>query len=163
MTTTTADTGFFGHPRGLSTAFFTEMWERFSFYGLRAVVLLYMTAAVTEGGLGWGVGKAGAIYGTYAALVYMLSLPGGWVADKLIGLRRSVLYGGMLIALGQLTLAIPSPGLLYPGLGFIILGTGLLKPNVSVIVGELYGKTDQRRDAGFWRAAPAGGPFGDGC
>ena len=149
MTTTTADTGFFGHPRGLSTAFFTEMWERFSFYGLRAVVLLYMTAAVTEGGLGWGVGKAGAIYGTYAALVYMLSLPGGWVADKLIGLRRSVLYGGILIALGQLTLAIPSPGLLFPGLGFIILGTGLLKPNVSVIVGELYGKTDQRRDAGF--------------
>ena len=149
MATTASDTGFFGHPRGLSTAFFTEMWERFSFYGLRAVVLLYMTAAVTEGGLGWGVGKAGAIYGTYAALVYMLSLPGGWVADKLIGLRRSVFYGGILIALGQLTLALPVPGLLFLGLGFIILGTGLLKPNVSVIVGELYGKTDQRRDAGF--------------
>ncbi|HEU4570903.1 MAG TPA: peptide MFS transporter [Gemmatimonadales bacterium] len=149
MTTTTADTGFFGHPRGLSTAFFTEMWERFSFYGLRAVVLLYMTAAVTEGGLGWGIGKAGAIYGTYAALVYMLSLPGGWVADKLLGLRRSVFYGGILIALGQLTLAIPGAAMLFPGLGFIILGTGLLKPNVSVIVGELYGKHDQRRDAGF--------------
>ncbi len=149
MATTASDTAFFGHPRGLSTAFFTEMWERFSFYGLRAVVLLYMTAAVTEGGLGWGVAKAGAIYGTYAALVYMLSLPGGWVADKLIGLRRSVLYGGILIAMGQLTLAIPVPGLLFLGLGFIILGTGLLKPNVSVIVGELYGKTDQRRDAGF--------------
>lgn len=149
MTSTTADTGFFGHPRGLSTAFFTEMWERFSFYGLRAVVLLYMTAAITEGGLGWEVGKAGVVYGVYASLVYMLSLPGGWVADKLIGLRKSVMSGGLLIAAGQLTLAIPVPDLLYPGLGLIILGTGLLKPNVSVIVGELYGKADQRRDAGF--------------
>ena len=149
MTTTTADTGFFGHPRGLSTAFFTEMWERFSFYGLRAVIILYMTAAVTEGGLGWDIGKAGVVYGVYASLVYMLSLPGGWVADKLIGLRKSVLGGGLLIAAGQLTLAIPKPELLYLGLGLIILGTGLLKPNVSVIVGELYGKTDQRRDAGF--------------
>jgi proton-dependent oligopeptide transporter, POT family len=149
VATTASDTGFFGHPRGLSTAFFTEMWERFSFYGLRAVVLLYMTAAVTEGGLGWGVAKAGAIYGTYAALVYMLSLPGGWVADKLLGLRKSVFYGGILIAMGQLTLALPVPGLLFLGLGFIILGTGLLKPNVSVIVGELYGRGDQRRDAGF--------------
>jgi POT family proton-dependent oligopeptide transporter len=149
VATTASDTGFFGHPRGLSTAFFTEMWERFSFYGLRAVVFLYMTVKVSDGGLEWSVAKAGAVYGTYAALVYMLSLPGGWVADKLLGLRRSVLYGGLLIMAGQLTLALPTPAGLFPGLGLIILGTGLLKPNVSVIVGELYGRTDQRRDAGF--------------
>ncbi|MFI5234818.1 MAG: peptide MFS transporter [Gemmatimonadales bacterium] len=144
-----SDTAFFGHPRGLATLFFTEMWERFSFYGLRAVVILFMTAAATDGGLGWGIGKAGAIYGTYAALVYMLSLPGGWVADKLIGLRRAVLLGGTLIMLGQLTLAIPGSTFFFPGLGLIILGTGLLKPNVSVIVGELYPTADLRRDAGF--------------
>jgi POT family proton-dependent oligopeptide transporter len=143
------DTAFFGHPRGLSTLFFTEMWERFSFYGLRAVVILFMTAAVTDGGLGWGIGKAGAIYGTYASLVYMLSLPGGWVADKLIGLRRAVLLGGIFIMLGQLTLAIPGSAFFFPGLGLIIIGTGLLKPNVSVIVGELYPTADVRRDAGF--------------
>lgn len=149
MSQSSSDTAFFGHPRGLATLFFTEMWERFSFYGLRAVVILFMTAALTAGGLGWGVGKAGAIYGTYAALVYMLSLPGGWVADKLIGLRRAVLLGGVLIMLGQLTLAIPGSTFFFPGLGLIILGTGLLKPNVSVIVGELYPTADLRRDAGF--------------
>ncbi|HSC58810.1 MAG TPA: peptide MFS transporter [Gemmatimonadales bacterium] len=149
MASNSSDTAFFGHPRGLATLFGTEMWERFSFYGLRAVVILYMTAAIESGGLGWSVGKAGAIYGMYAALVYMLSLPGGWVADKLIGLRRAVLYGGILIMLGQLTLAIPGAAFLFPGLGLIILGTGLLKPNVSVIVGELYPEKDLRRDAGF--------------
>ncbi|MGH7589907.1 MAG: peptide MFS transporter, partial [Gemmatimonadales bacterium] len=149
MPQSSSDTAFFGHPRGLATLFGTEMWERFSFYGLRAVVILYMTAAVAGGGLGWSIGKAGAIYGMYAALVYMLSLPGGWVADKLIGLRRAVLYGGCLIMLGQLTLAIPGAGFLFPGLGLIIIGTGLLKPNVSVIVGELYPTKDLRRDAGF--------------
>ena len=149
MTPTSTDTAFFGHPRGLSTLFFTEMWERFSYYGLRAILILFMTAAVTEGGLGWDVGKAGAVYGIYVALVYMLSLPGGWVADKLLGLRKSVLYGGVLIMLGQLSLAVPGTTLFFPGLGLIILGTGLLKPNVSVIVGELYSAEDVRRDAGF--------------
>ncbi|MEP6745724.1 MAG: peptide MFS transporter [Gemmatimonadota bacterium] len=149
MTPTSSDTGFFGHPRGLSTLFFTEMWERFSYYGLRAILILFMTAAVTEGGLGWDVGKAGAVYGIYVALVYMLSLPGGWVADKLLGLRKSVLYGGILIMFGQLTLALPGSTLLFPGLGLIVLGTGLLKPNVSAIVGELYSAEDVRRDSGF--------------
>jgi len=144
-----ADTGFFGHPRGLSTLFFTEMWERFSYYGMRAILILFMTASVASGGLGFDVSKAGAVYGTYVALVYMLSLPGGWVADKLLGLRRSVLFGGVLIMCGQLCLAVPGSAFFYPGLGLIILGTGLLKPNVSAIVGDLYGREDHRRDGGF--------------
>ena len=143
------DTRFFGHPRGLSTLFFTEMWERFSYYGLRAILILFMTAAVAQGGLGWDVQKAGGVYGTYVALVYMLSLPGGWVADKILGLRRSVLYGGILILLGQLSLAVPGAKLFYLGLALIVLGTGLLKPNVSAIVGDLYTRDDIRRDAGF--------------
>jgi len=144
-----SDTAFFGHPRGLSTLFFTEMWERFAYYGMRAILVLFMTASVAAGGLGYDVGRAGAVYGTYVALVYMLGLPGGWVADRVLGLRRSVFYGGILIMLGQLSLAVPGAKLFYLGLAFIILGTGLLKPNVSAIVGELYGREDQRRDAGF--------------
>jgi len=143
------DTAFFGHPRGLSTLFFTEMWERFAYYGMRAILILFMTATVAEGGLGFDVKRAGAIYGTYVALVYMLSLPGGWVADKILGLRRAVLYGGVLIMCGQLCLAVPGTAFFYPGLAFIILGTGLLKPNVSAIVGDLYTAQDTRRDAGF--------------
>jgi len=148
-TSPSTDTAFFGHPRGLSTLFFTEMWERFAYYGMRAILVLFMTASVAAGGLGFEVGRAGAVYGTYVALVYMLGLPGGWVADRILGLRRSVFYGGILIMLGQLSLAVPGAKLFYLGLAFIILGTGLLKPNVSAIVGELYGKEDQRRDAGF--------------
>jgi len=144
-----SDTAFFGHPRGLSTLFFTEMWERFAYYGMRAILVLFMTASVAAGGLGLEVGRAGAIYGTYVALVYMLSLPGGWIADRILGLRRSVFYGGILIMFGQLCLAVPGAKLFYLGLAFIIFGTGLLKPNVSAIVGELYGKEDLRRDAGF--------------
>ena len=149
MTTKDHDTAFFGHPRGLATLFFTEMWERFAYYGMRAILILFMTASVANGGLGFDVGKAGAVYGTYVALVYMLGLPGGWVADKLLGLRRSVLYGGVLIMFGQLCLAVPGAALFYPGLTLIILGVGLLKPNVSAIVGDLYGREDVRRDAGF--------------
>ena len=143
------DRAFFGHPRGLSTLFFTEMWERFAYYGMRAILILYLTAAVASGGLGYDVGKAGAVYGTYVALVYMLSVPGGWVADRILGLRKSVLVGGVLIMFGQLSLAVPGAKLFFPGLALIILGTGLLKPNVSAIVGELYSKEDVRRDAGF--------------
>jgi POT family proton-dependent oligopeptide transporter len=144
-----SDTAFFGHPRGLSTLFFTEMWERFAYYGMRAILVLFMTASVASGGLGLEVGRAGAIYGTYVALVYMLSLPGGWIADRILGLRRSVFYGGILIMFGQLSLAVPGAKLFYLGLALIVFGTGLLKPNVSAIVGELYGKEDTRRDAGF--------------
>jgi len=149
VTSPASDTAFFGHPRGLSTLFFTEMWERFAYYGMRAILVLFMTASVAAGGLGMDVGRAGAIYGTYVALVYMLGLPGGWVADRILGLRRSVFYGGILIMFGQLSLAVPGAKLFYLGLALIILGTGLLKPNVSAIVGELYGKEDARRDAGF--------------
>ncbi len=148
-TSSSTDTAFFGHPRGLSTLFFTEMWERFAYYGMRAILILFMTAAAADGGLGFDVKRAGAVYGTYVALVYLLSLPGGWVADKILGLRSSVLVGGVLIMCGQLCLAMPGAVLFYPGLAFIIFGTGLLKPNVSAIVGELYTQEDTRRDAGF--------------
>lgn len=149
VATPSQDTAFFGHPRGLSTLFFTEMWERFAFYGLRGVLIVFMTTAAAAGGLGFDTAKAGAVYGTYVAMVYLLSLPGGWVADKLLGLRKSVLYGGILIMFGQICLAVPGARLFYPGLALIVLGTGLLKPNVSAIVGDLYGAEDVRRDAGF--------------
>lgn len=143
------EASFFGHPRGLYTLFATEMWERFSFYGMRAILILFMTASIETGGLGFDVKVAGAVYGTYVALAYMLALPGGWVADKLLGLRRAVLIGGILIMCGQLCLTYPDRVLFYPGLGLIVLGTGLLKPNVSAIVGDLYADEDVRRDAGF--------------
>jgi proton-dependent oligopeptide transporter, POT family len=143
------DRGFFGHPRGLSTLFFTEMWERFSYYGMRALLILFMTAAPATGGLGFDTGTAGAIYGLYTAMVYMTTLPGGWIADRLIGPQRAVLYGGILIACGHFSLAIPSLTSFYTGLVLIVIGTGLLKGNVSVIVGRLYKPADERRDAGF--------------
>ena len=140
---------FFGHPVGLSTLFFTEMWERFSYYGMRALLILFMTASAAEGGLGFTEEKAGAIYGLYTAGVYLLTLPGGWVADQLIGTRRSIWYGGIVIMLGHFTLAIPSNFTFFFGLILIVIGTGLLKPNISTIVGELYPEGGARRDAGF--------------
>src|SRR5215210_8129564 len=143
------DTAFFGHPRGLSTLFFTEMWERFSYYGMRALLILFMTASVTTGGLGFDTVTAGAIYGAYTAMVYMTTLPGGWIADRLIGQRRAVLYGGVLIACGHFSMAVPSLATFYLGLFLIVIGTGLLKGNVSVIVGRLYAPRDVRRDAGY--------------
>jgi POT family proton-dependent oligopeptide transporter len=143
------DRAFFGHPRGLSTLFFTEMWERFSYYGMRALLLLYMTAPLTAGGLGFDAAQGGAIYGLYTSMVYMACLPGGWVADRLIGQRRAVLYGGILIASGHFSMAVPVLPMFYLGLFLIVIGTGLLKGNVSVIVGQLYGPDDNRRDAGF--------------
>src|SRR4029077_4523603 len=143
------DTSFFGHPRGLATLFFTELWERFSYYGMRALLILFMTARVDKGGLGFDVVKAGAIYGFYTAMVYLLSLPGGWVADRIIGQQRAVLFGGILIAAGNFCLASPSLAAFYSGLALLMFGTGLLKPNVSTIVGQLYGPDDKRRDAGF--------------
>jgi proton-dependent oligopeptide transporter, POT family len=143
------DTSFFGHPRGLATLFFTEMWERFSYYGQRAILILYMTAAAATGGLGFGVAKAGAIYGLYTALAYLVSLPGGWLADRFLGQRRAVLYGGVLIAVGEFCLVAPGLTMFYLGLAVVILGTGLLKPNVSTIVGQLYAPGDVRRDSGF--------------
>lgn len=143
------DRAFFGHPRGLSTLFFTEMWERFSYYGMRAFLIFYMTAPLTSGGLGLSTATGAAIYGTYTAMVYLLSVPGGWIADRVLGQQRSVLYGGIGIALGHFSLAVPSTGFFYLGLVLIVLGTGLLKPNISVIVGQLYKADDGRRDAGF--------------
>jgi POT family proton-dependent oligopeptide transporter len=143
------NTGFFGHPRGLATLFFTEMWERFSYYGMRALLILFMTAAAADGGLGLGVVEAGAIYGIYTSSVYLMSLPGGWIADRFLGQRRAVLYGGVLIAAGQFLLATPGMAFFYGGLAVLVLGTGLLKPNVSTIVGQLYEPGDTRRDAGF--------------
>ena len=147
--TAALDTRFFGHPRGLATLFMTEMWERFSYYGMRALLILFMTAPASTGGLGFGVAKAGAIYGLYASMSYLLCLPGGWLADTFVGQRRAVLYGGVLIALGNFSLATPGLTTFYAGLAMVAAGTGLLKPNVSVIVGQLYPPGDHRRDAGF--------------
>ena len=142
-------TGFFGQPAGLRTLFFTEVWERFSFYGLRAILVLFMTTPLVAGGLGWSVEKAGPIYGMYASLVYLSALPGGWMADRLLGQRRAVFIGGTIIMLGHICLAVPSQPTFFLGLFFIIIGTGLLKPNISTMVGQLYSKEDQRRDGGF--------------
>jgi POT family proton-dependent oligopeptide transporter len=148
--TTSSGATFFGHPRGLATLFFTEFFERFSYYGMRALLVLFLTATVANGGLGVDSETAGAIYGLYAGSVYLFSMPGGWVADRLFGQRRSIWYGGILISLGNFMLAIPSLPLFYLGLITIVLGTGLLKPNISAIVGELYrGQPGARRDAGF--------------
>lgn len=144
-----SDAGFFGHPRGLSTLFFTELWERFGYYGMRALLVLFMTAAMSAGGLGLDDSTAYAIYGLYTAGVYAMSLPGGWLADRFLGQRRAVLYGGVLISVGYLMLAAPSRAVFFCGLVVVVLGTGLLKPNISTIVGQLYTPGDPRRDAGF--------------
>lgn len=145
-----ADTGGIGgHPRGLTTLFFTEMWERFSYYGMRALLVLFMVAPVNQGGLGYDTAHASVIYGSYAMGVYMLSIPGGFIADNFLGARRSVLFGGIVIALGHFTLALRSENAFYAGLVLIVLGTGLLKPNISSMVGSLYQPGDTRRDAGF--------------
>ena len=143
------DTRFFGHPRGLSTLFFTEMWERFSYYGMRALLILFMTAPVAAGGLGFDTARAGPIYALYVSSVYLLSVPGGWVADRVLGLRRAVFVGGVIIMSGHICLAIPSIPSFYLGLVLIAVGTGLLKSNVSVLVGQLYRPDDVRRDAGY--------------
>jgi proton-dependent oligopeptide transporter, POT family len=147
------DRSFFGHPRGLSTLFFTEMWERFSFYGIRPLLILFMTAAITSGGFGFDRPTAGAIVGIYASSVYLASLPGGWVADRLTGLRRAIMLGAVLISSGHISIGLSSfahskvP--FFVGLILIVLGTGLLKPNISAIVGDLYPEGGARRDAGF--------------
>jgi POT family proton-dependent oligopeptide transporter len=141
--------GFFGHPRGLSTLFYTEMWERFSYYGMRAILTLYMTKALTEGGLAFDEKYAGQIYATYVSSVWYLPLIGGWLADKIFGARRAVLIGAIIIACGHYSMAIDTIGTFYAGLILIACGTGLLKPNISAMVGQLYGQADARRDAGF--------------
>ena len=141
---------FFGHPRGLATLFFTEMWERFTYYGMRAVLVLFLVGAVSSGGFGIDDKTAAAIYGLYTAGVYLAALPGGWIADRLIGARRAVFIGGGLIALGNAMLAASTaPRGFYLGLLVIVLGVGLLKPNVSVMVADLYPEGGARLDAGF--------------
>lgn len=145
-----SDAQWFGHPRGLFTLFMTEVGERFSFYGMKAMLFLFVTAAVMDGGLGITESVGGAIVGLYNSGVYLLALPGGWMADRLIGQRRAVLYGGIIIAAGHFTLAIPALWSFYLGLVLIVIGTGLLKPNISTMVGELYeGDDGSRRDAAF--------------
>ena len=146
-----AERTFFGHPRGLATLFFTEMWERFSYYGMRALLILFMTAATVgdNPGLGFDVATAAAIYGLYTSLVYLLALPGGWIADNLWGKRKSVYVGGWVIAAGHFSMAVPTMFTFFLGLALIVMGTGLLKPNVSAIVGDLYPNGGARRDAGF--------------
>lgn len=141
----------FGHPVGLYVLFFTEMWERFSYYGMRAILVLYLVAQ-TQGensGLGWTNGEALSLYGWYTMLVYVASIPGGWIADKFLGQKKSVLYGGILLVAGHSVLAIEEMWAFYSGLGLIIAGVGLLKPNISTMVGGLYKQGDIRRDKGF--------------
>jgi POT family proton-dependent oligopeptide transporter len=141
---------FFGHPRGLATLFMTEMWERFTFYGMRALLVLFLVSQVTAGGFGLDDKTATAIYGLYNAAVYLAALPGGWIADRLIGAQRAVMAGGIAITIGNTLLATSTtPHGFYIGLAVIVLGVGLLKPNVSAIVADLYPEGGARLDAGF--------------
>jgi len=138
------------HPKGLKVLFFTEMWERFSYYGMRAILIIFMITDTAREGLGLTTETAGAIYGMYTAGVYLLTLPGGWIADNILGQRNAIWYGGISIMIGHALLAIPgSPEIFYAGLCFVAIGTGLLKPNISSIVGDLYPDKDAKRDAGF--------------
>lgn len=153
-TTTVADApkrGFFGHPRGLSTLFFTEMWERFSYYGMKAILVYYMYYQVQHGGLGIDPTLAKSLVSVYGASLYMAGIAGGWVADRLLGSRRSVAWGCVLIMFAHICLAVPAGGApaLYASMILLVLGTGLLKPNITKNVGDLYEEGDNRRDAGF--------------
>ena len=143
------DTSFVGHPKGLLTLFATEMWERMSYYGMRGLLVLFMTAAIAEGGLAIGTATAVAIYGLYTASVYFMGLPGGWIADRMIGSQKAIWYGGIIIMCGHIILAIPSYQTFFIGLIFVVLGTGLLKPNITAVVGQLYDARDERRDSGY--------------
>jgi len=143
------NTAFFGHPKGLQTLFMTEMWERMSYYGMRGLLVLFMTAAISDGGMAMTTATATAIYGLYTASVYFMGLPGGWLADRLIGGQRAIWYGGIIIMLGHIVLAIPSHDTFFAGLILVVLGTGLLKPNIGAVVGLLYSSEDERRDSGY--------------
>ena len=140
---------WFGHPRGLSTLFFTEMWERFSYYGMRGILILFLVASAKTGGFGLTDQTAAAIYGLYTGFVYLMALPGGGVADRILGQRSAVFLGGCIIAAGHFSMAIPTVPTFYGGLVLIVIGTGLLKPNVSAMVGDLYPTGSAKRDAGF--------------
>ncbi|HUQ02225.1 MAG TPA: peptide MFS transporter [Kofleriaceae bacterium] len=140
---------FFGHPKGLQTLFFTEMWERFSYYGMRAFLVVYVSTSTALGGLGQSKATAGIVYALYGSSIYLMSLPGGFIADRYIGQRMAVLIGGVIIMCGHIALAVPGDVAFITGLVLLVLGTGMLKPNVSTIVGQLYAKNDVRRDAGY--------------
>ena len=140
---------FAGHPKGLGPLFFTELWERFSYYGMRAILILYMTSTAAQGGLGFDVKTAASIYGWYTMSVYLTALPGGLVADYLTGARLAVLLGGIVIAFGHFSMVFHSLTTFYLGMALIAIGTGLLKPNISAMVGGLYKEDDPRRDSGF--------------
>ena len=145
------DKSFFGHPIGLRTLFLTEMWERMSYYGMRALLVLYMTGSITgfNPGMGMSAIDANAIYGIYVGFVYFMVVPGGWIADNILGHQKAVLIGAIIIALGHFTLAIPLEQTFFLGLILVVLGTGLLKGNISTIVGKLYSDDDTRRDSGY--------------
>jgi len=143
------DRTFFGHPRGLSTLFFTEMWERFSYYGIRALLILFMTAAAEQHGMGLNVALAGVIYGLYTSCAYIFALPAGWIADRFLGHQRSVVLGGLLIAAGNFGLMLPAMGTFIASLLVMAIGTGFLKTSCTTVVGFLYGEHDVRRDSGF--------------
>jgi POT family proton-dependent oligopeptide transporter len=141
--------GFFGHPKGLGPLFFIELWERFSYYGMRSILILYMTSAAALGGLGFDTKYAASIYGWYTMSVYVTALPGGWIADHVTGARLAVFIGGVIIACGHFTMVFHETSFVFLGMGLIAIGTGLLKPNISVMVGNLYPENDGRRDSGF--------------
>lgn len=144
------DHSFFGQPRGLLTLFSTEMWERFSYYGMRAILLFYMYFAISKGGLGFNEATAASIMSIYGSLVYMAGVVGGWLSDRVWGSRKTVFIGGVFIMLGHIALSLPfGAAALYVSIALIVIGTGLLKPNVSDMVGDLYSEEDRRRDAGF--------------
>ncbi|MFD5188021.1 peptide MFS transporter [Streptomyces sp. NPDC058357] len=143
------DHAFFGQPRGLMTLSGLEVWERFSFLGMQAILVLYFADTVARGGMGMEAGTAASVSAAYGTLVYLVSVAGGWLADRILGSYRAVLYGGILIACGHYAMAVPTDTMTWVGLGLISAGTGLLKPNVATMVGKLYRTDDERRDAGF--------------
>ncbi|MEO1280785.1 MAG: peptide MFS transporter [Pseudomonadota bacterium] len=136
-------------PPGLSTLFFVELWERFSYYGMRALLILFMVAPVANGGLDFKVSDAAVLYGNYTMAVYLLAIPGGYIADRFLGAKTAVVWGGLIIACGHFALAVPTLAGFYVGLTLVALGTALFKPNISALVGGLYAADDPRRDAGF--------------
>jgi POT family proton-dependent oligopeptide transporter len=140
---------FSNHPKGLKVLFYTELWERMSYYGMRGLLVLFMTASISEGGLNYSNVSASAIYGIYASLVYLLALPGGWIGDRILGQQKAILYGGLTITLGHFILAINYTSTFFFGLAFVVLGTGLLKPNISALVGGLYEKKEELKQSGF--------------
>ena len=144
----------FGHPVGLFILFFVEMWERFSYYGMRAILTLFLAAPIImedpQSGYGWTNAETLSFYGTYTMFVYLLSIPGGWVADKFIGQKRAVMFGGLLLCAGHGILAVNAQWAFFTGLILIVVGVGFLKPNISTMVGGLYKQGDERRDSGFY-------------